>query len=153
MLKIVGIPITKTIIDTSKATKWNDIYLRKLLQELTYSPIFRQNHPYAHVSTQRWHTPRGLQIGPLTSHVKYFSSTMTMAPSIAVQSWKMGYFQVPLDTFPGYWESRLDKISVGWFVLYPQELNPAHYEVHGLCQSPKRKPLKIMKSSHNSLKL
>ena len=120
---------------------------------LTPNPNFRHQFFNVKVSTHRWHILGVLQMCPLTSLVKYFRSTMTMAPSRGVQSWKKGPFSGPLDIFPGYWEPKLDKISVGWFVLYPQELNPARYEVHGLCQSPKRKPLKIMKNSHNSLKL
>ena len=82
---------------------------------------------------------------PLTSLVKYFGSTMTIAPSREVQSWKKGSFWWALDTFARYLEPILEKISVGWFVLFPQELNPARYEPYRPCWSPKRKPLKIWK--------
>ena len=61
---------------------------------------------------------------PLTSLVKYFGSTMTIAPSREVQSWKKGTFWQALDTFARYLEPILEKILVGWFVLDSQKLNP-----------------------------
>ena len=99
---------------------------------LTPSLNFRHQFFSVKVSTQRWHTPRVLQMCPLTSLVKYFGSDTTMASSRGLQSWKKGSFLCPLDNLAGYLEPRLDQILVGWFVLYPQELNPARYELNGL---------------------
>ena len=115
---------------SSNCVEMNSLYSHKTL---TLSPIFRQNYPYAHVNAQRWHAPRLLQMCLLTSLIKYFGSTMTIAPSREVQSWKKGSLWRALDIFARYLEPILDKISVGWFVLYPQELNPARYDPYGLC--------------------
>ena len=56
-----------------------------ILQIINLQSNFSQNFPYAHVSIQ---APGVLQMCPLTSLVKYFESTMTIATSMEVQSWK-----------------------------------------------------------------
>ena len=60
-----------------------------ILQIINLQSNFSQNFPYAHVSIQ---APGVLQMCPLTSLVKYFESTMTIATSMEVQSWKKGSF-------------------------------------------------------------
>ena len=55
-------------------------------KKLTPSPNFRHQFFNVKVSTHRWHILGVLQMCPLTSLVKYFRSTMTMAPSRGVQS-------------------------------------------------------------------
>ena len=89
-LKKIGQPDSVTnewlkIIDRAEELQIHIEGLSRILA-LTPSPIFRQNYQYAHVNTQSWHTPGVLQMCPLKSLVKYFGSTMTIAPSREVQS-------------------------------------------------------------------
>ena len=94
------------------------------LNVLSPSPNFRHQFFNVKVSTHRWHILGVLQMCPLTSLVKYFESTMSLAPSRELQSWKKVSFWRALDIFARYLELILEKILVGWFVLDSQKLNP-----------------------------
>ena len=94
-----------------------------ILQIINLQSNFSQNFPYAHVSIQ---APGVLQMCPLTSLVKYFESTMTIATSMEVQSWEKGSFWRALDNFDRYLEPILETILVGCIILDSQKLNPDH---------------------------
>ena len=105
---------------------WHNYSTKRFTMQKRLTPSLNFRHQFFNVkvSTQRWHTPGGLQIYRLTSLVMYFWSIITMAPSIGDESWKKGYFQLALENFARYLETRSDQISVGNCAPDSQELNP-----------------------------